>query len=530
MTEQITLEDATSQTLALAYFFVPLPLGMALPDAWTCQFTTRSQSRIRRRTENEKADPLEVAPYEWMTASVVVHVIDEGSDSAALASCLAAMQMAWHWQSVSAANATSPGLRRQRLVAEVMVPLASDGTGEIDDAFAHAVDCCERLLGAYYFATQRALPTLSAREFPPLIPYAIRLAEKGEKASRWPSREDLRLRLNIQSAAVATNSPGLERDELVALSQATRFPPDGPFARLAEVRRQMVLSQQDSTSTTTAILCGAAAEILFRELLAMLLWEEGEAPSPAARALSNRKISNLVANEIPRRLGGNWTGTGDGVVARWISDIATLRNRVIHIGYVPTTAEAARAVEAHAELGRFIGDRLAEQIAKYPLTARQYLGDAGLNRRNAIGRLARRLEHDLFPADVAHSFSRWRREVRRHTENGPWAGRGEQAVPMLVVYQDRREQWWLMDESVGLCCLAVEPPSMTTHQRDGLDLIRQHLNASPDGRGHIAIRFEATTSPLDPHPKWIPTGDAIPLNEFSRFPLSLLPPPTATRP
>jgi hypothetical protein len=50
-----------------------------------------------------------------------------------------------------------------------------------------------------------------------------------------------------------------------------------------------------------------------------------------------RDLPSLLNREIPKRLGGNWDRTSlTRVLGRYWRHLYTLRNRVVHAGYVPS--------------------------------------------------------------------------------------------------------------------------------------------------------------------------------------------------
>lgn len=216
-----------------------------------------------------------------------------------------------------------------------------------------------------------------------------------------------------------------------------------------------------------------------------------------------------------------------GPVADWAEKVARLRNRVVHGGYRPSRLEVEAAASSYEALERFVGDRLAASIREYPLAAEMFLGEPGLTRRNALKRLESRLEGDHRPRDCPAVFARWRAEFRRHVEDGPWRGDAGSADVFWVRYPNGEERWWLLDHGVGLACLAVEPP-MSDSQRTSMDRLRGDLAAyAPENAG--SARIEGRSRPLETPPKWVPICDALPLNEISRYPCSLIPPPLVTR-
>lgn len=518
----------TDSSNALAYFFIPLPEAVSLPHGWISKFLITDQGELENG-ESTTNELFRVGPMEKLTASLAVHQLREEPALTSVNTALRAAASAFHWDSIDSED-RHPKVPRSvaRSVVEVMVPIRDATEPSLQKAFDHAVECCERLLRIYYGATQHAVSPVTRSRLPPAIPFAVRYAQLGESEPRWPPREDARLLVNVSSHLVAVDPPPLTKSKVDEVAMAGRLPPRGPFAGLLDVRRELALAQRAGNTIPLAILCGASAEVLFRELLLVLLWEEGRQPVWAATKTSKSSISSVVHSEMPRRIGGDWSRSSTGVIAAWARDIAELRDRAVHVGFVPTQPQIAKALKTYERVERFVGDRLAASLNDYPLTASTFLGNAGLERRKASQRLKRRLETGAHPVDVPTSFERWRREVDRHAGNGPWIGEATGAAAMLVIYVDHREQWWLMDERTGLCCLA-RPVETNENQSENLERLRADLRDSST-TSHVSLRVQGKALALEPTPAWVPISEAIPSNEYSRFPLSLLPPPTASLP
>jgi hypothetical protein len=514
--------------MLLAYFFIALPEPISLPHGWISKFRSTDFSELAD-TGADSRDWLDLGPFERLTGSLAVHQLREEPRWASIDTATRAAASAFLWTPTDREDhGRRPSVTVTKTVLEVMIPVSGESESQLQDAFGKAVRHCEQLLKTYYMVTQHAVPFLTMARLPPSIPFAVRRAEDNEAHPRWPQRENLKLLMNPESDSFGLEPKVLSSAKLEAMSVAGMLPQRGPFASVLDVRREMALARRDGGTVPIAILCAASAEVLFRELLLMLLWEEGRSPDWTASEIRDRWISNIVRSEFHHRIGGNWSESG-AVIAAWSSDIAELRNRVVHVGYVPTRPQIEIALKTYESVERFVGDRLAASLHRYPLTAMSFLGVPGTERRGVTRSLNRRLENDIHPADVSTSFERWRREVERFASDGPWTGDATRAAPMLVLYIDGREQWWLMDEHVGLCCVA-QPPDMNDDQSTSVELLRTELRSTTDLPVHVALRAAGQALPLEQQPEWIPTGEAIPLNEYSRFPLSLLPPTTARRP
>ncbi len=436
--------------------------------------------------------------------------------------------LGWTSQDRDARQGHVPAPRPKRTVLEVAVPLERYELDDIHSALERAVEMGEQVLRSYYAVSQHAIPVLSLSQLPPAILYAVRAVATAEEHPAWPAREHAGLALNLRSPLHGTERPTLSFEALTGLESGRDFSGDGPFDGMLALRREFMLALRSEARIPAAILCGAAAEALLREILLLMVWEEGREPADAKDLASEPSIAKLVRRHFHERLGGRWSDSQPGIISEWANDIARLRNRVVHVGYRPTRPEVENAREAHERLERFVGDSLVAALDRYPLTALTFLGTNGLDRRNARKRMERRLHAELYPTNVPLTFERWRREVQRQVQKGPWIGDAERAALMLVLYADGREQWWLMDDQTGLCCLAEEPP-LPAAQAASINKMRMDLAMVP-AREHVSVRVLGRGRSLESEPTWIPVCDAIPLNYISRFPLSLLPPSAAKKP
>lgn len=502
----------------LVYFFIPLPAPISLPHGWS------GQAIVRADQVDAPPTLLTVGPLDRVSASIAVHQLDTEIPLASVGGALRAQGTAFLWEPQIADDIlVAPHYPGRQTVFEVMVPLASQSEEGVRAALEVALEFAERVIRAYYLATQHAVPPLNLRNLPPAIPYALRTVKKGEAAPNWPTQKDAQLLLNVESTAIRSQAANLSPMALEEMGQAAGLTGHAPFGGLVDVTREFFLAAESRATIPSAVLCGAAAEVLFRELLLMLLWEEGRCPSSVVELVKEWQVSRLVYREFPPRLRGDWSKTGKGPIASWATHIAALRNRAIHGGYQPTRAEVEAAAAAYVRLHAFVGDRLAATLATYPLTARTFMGIRGVARRGIGKRLERRLRDDVYPSNIATTFERWRREVNRHVNGGPWSGEVADSDTVLVMYCQGQEQWWLVDDIRGLACLAKEPV-LTEEGAGNLARVRRQIDRRRLNV-HVPIVAQArTVEPLQPQPVWIPTAEAIPLNEYSRYPLQLVPP------
>lgn len=138
----------------------------------------------------------------------------------------------------------------------------------------------------------------------------------------------------------------------------------------------------DGDYGTCVIQCQVAVEVFFDSLLALLLWEEQMDPQTAKGILFGERetVRTRVKSHFSGRLGGNWNVKGKGPVARWVQELAPLRNLVVHAAYRPSRAEAIEALEIVHQVDQFLRDRLVEKRNRYKRTTLLILGPKGLLR------------------------------------------------------------------------------------------------------------------------------------------------------
>lgn len=160
------------------------------------------------------------------------------------------------------------------------------------------------------------------------------------------------------------------------------------------------------------ILANTSCEVLLDAILALLMWEEGVAVEDAAPAFEEGRTLRRLKRELEPRLKGTWS-TETGAVGEWFQSAYRLRHRVVHGGYSPTHAEAAKALEAGLGLQRFVMDRIAERRTTYYRAALMALAEEGLRRRDLWSGKIKRFSEEVAPTEPSwwDSFTAWYREL-----------------------------------------------------------------------------------------------------------------------
>lgn len=167
-----------------------------------------------------------------------------------------------------------------------------------------------------------------------------------------------------------------------------------------ETYRDFKLNAQRAGETQGAYVdcvlsAAAAAEVLLKHTSWTLTWEATTLKSrdPAPTALKSppnaeTKPARLIGQVLAPRLKGDWSSQDESrPIGAWRHAIAQMRNSVIHLGRRPTYEEAREALAALDMLEQHVMDRPAAEAASYPVTALFMVGESGLERRGALGKV-----------------------------------------------------------------------------------------------------------------------------------------------
>ncbi|UDF21581.1 hypothetical protein [Rhodococcus qingshengii] len=161
-------------------------------------------------------------------------------------------------------------------------------------------------------------------------------------------------------------------DQVAALQK--RLDQYDPLARFLESRTDAAYELHGPGSYRNAIIhLGIACEVLFDGLLGMLMWEEGTSIEHAAAVFST-PITTRIKNQFHTRLKGTWK-LDRGELGAWSVEVAGVRNRVVHAGYLPTAQEALAAEAAADHLRDFVARKLANAGSQYPYTGLTFFGE-----------------------------------------------------------------------------------------------------------------------------------------------------------
>jgi hypothetical protein len=520
----------------IAYFFVPLPEPLGLPDGFqvVCSAAT-SMDWYLKHDESQHDEP---PPPEYMAASLRFHhaaapssYVDETMLLFEVAEAALPPNVGEESTSESPEVPTGAGADFERpvgewTIVEVAVPcdagdlpssgVVADADEPVVDAVSEAFDLglayVREVQRAYFIARRRPIRLVTRESLPFAVPFAVRRLYDDD-GKQLPFRTVLSSYLLNMNVHRDTRDPELTEDEAGALhvafgAQANR----DVFTNYLEfLRETKVALEVDGDYRAAVVFAATACEVLLDELLSHMLWEEGQRPEDAA-AVFNSWLTARVKSQFQPRLGGVWSTEKSGPVQRWSRDVAAVRNRIVHGGYEPTLDEARVAGDAARELETHLADRFASRVSTYPRTAVRFLGP-GLRRR---GKWTKRLEALVSDPDEvpwAETFARWRDAMQRARVDSPTfqAPSADKSIVVVVKRADGTVQWVLHDREAAMVAI-VDPAlvrGMPPAQRESVD---KGVNAiALEGSGaDISVAVFGATAPEPAARDWVPQYRLVP--------------------
>jgi hypothetical protein len=302
-------------------------------------------------------------------------------------------------------------------VIEATVPhaVAEPNSDAIRDALDEALALVQYLQRSYHLTVPDPISIVTLERLPPMTIFAIaQVLEDSHDSSDSINLRVINTSILPINLHVWVGQPGRDPAALEQEVGGNLRPlrPNDQFFTFLEFRREAISAHRLlGDYRAAAMWSGAAAESLLDEVLQSLLWEELNRPEDCVEIFAST-ISARVRSQYGGRIGGNWSfgANARGPVAGWFRHTATLRNRVIHGGYSPTSEDADRALDALNALVTFLCDRLTNRTGRYPRTAWMLLGgEAGFARRNRrVPAVIDRLLADPKEVIWGETLFRWR--------------------------------------------------------------------------------------------------------------------------
>lgn len=285
---------------------------------------------------------------------------------------------------------------------------------EVKNPLSRSIDAIAELVRGYRISKQQRIAPLAYERLPIFVPCFWRKLESSPTDVSGPT-----IMLLDHSNVGTLAGPETLNDRELSDMRVThgRLLAGDPFILYKERRLDAQvafwnLGQYGECCVQAAI----GSEVLFDGLLGMLMWEECRAGKisieDASRVFSSDLVSRLTS-QYHGRLGGTWSFER-GHISIWDSQLASVRNRVVHAGYKPSREEAGMALEALVEQERFIQRKLVAKFSTYPLTSVLYVGQPGFERAGKWKSVSSRIEQmSVDWLDVIHEYSEWREEMNR---------------------------------------------------------------------------------------------------------------------
>jgi hypothetical protein len=321
---------------------------------------------------------------------------------------------------------------------------------------------------------------------------------------------------HLQLFAVNTNfethpkgSPPLEDEKLEqidhvhgGLTEQPLFVSVGEF--LTDARRAF---NRHGDARSASINAALACEVLLDELLGCLLWEEGERPEDWSRYFDDTTLLERVrSNAYSNRLRGDWRLNVDGPIADWSNDVRSLRNRLLHTSYVPSSIEARSALESTLGLMRYLDVLLRGATTRYPRTAFMYGGE-NLFSRTALSRHLRPLQRSEDEPSWKEVSRNWQDVMNRARRDGAWS-LGEPSLDecsLLAVKHATGEVRFALLHAPSERAASVSEPDTSPQQRA---LLAQF--SPPPGIPAISAKLMDNELPRDRGP-WVAAYRLVPM-------------------
>lgn len=504
-----------------AYFFVPLPQPLPFVDKQAIPIADMTPAGDYWHAQGD--DELEGPPPPvHQGGSLMFHRTTRPSPTIALASelfALARQALPSQPGQDDEPGPVPPSVHdAEGTVVEMAVLFDLDDNdywGSISDAFDRGLSYIRDVQRAHYLVRREAVRLVTREILPTAIPVAVRWLydDQGNPA---PFEAPLGVLMLNDSIVRETRGPDFDVAAAEALGAALETQTaDGVFTGYLEFRREAQVALDHDGAYRAAVLFNATAcEILLDELLAHMMWEEGQQPEDAAGTFGGPWLTSRVKQQYHARLGGQWDLARPGPVLDWHRDVAGLRNRVVHSGYEPTLHETHAAFDATKALETHLGDLVAARASRYPRTALALPGVAGLKRRNRFSKALDRLIDDPNEVSWRHTFARWRTAMHRLRPDSPtWtAPSTDRAFVLLVVRKDGTTQWVVHDREADMAA-RVHPEQVTgmkDGQRDETENVVRWITETPD-RDDIGIAYAGASVVPTAELDWLPEYRLVPL-------------------
>lgn len=295
-------------------------------------------------------------------------------------------------------------------VMEAVTILQPSDERPTKDAFERCLTLAFEVIRSYRLSQRLMTRYPTVERLPFMIPYMVRtLAPPIE----WEGPLMYLLHYNTPSSHQFRLPGPKEMDRLGFFFKAMQE--GNPMITFSDQSLEAKIAlRRDGDYSSAVTHAQTSLEALFDNLLTLMLWEEGVDPTRAAIEEFSLEMTlhRRVQRNYPNRLGGNWNPDGSGPIAKWRTKVVKLRNRVVHAGYIPSRKESEEAIEVSTEVFRFLTERLAGAVDRYPKSALLTIGLEGIG---AYGSVSQELR-DLAASDNGEwlrSYADWRNQLQQ---------------------------------------------------------------------------------------------------------------------
>lgn len=339
-----------------------------------------------------------------------------------------------------------------RLEEGFVLPGPEDARALLEPALDAAVAVVAKFQADYHSVTRQPLTILTRELLPSLVPYVLR------ELSEIPGGDATEVRLFLVNGNISRLSkmPELASEKVEAVHAASGQ--NQAVRGYLDLHRQGAVALERGNSREAAVMFAAASEALLNIVLCHMRWEEGLTPEESAADWPDGLVTR-VKTQFSKRLGGDWNVSGRGAVGAWERDVAAVRHRVVHAGYLPSRSEAERSMVALEELLTFLGDRLVygRNLSKYPRTASELLNEGGLRRRGRYPKWLQKLQMDSTEPLWRECFGDWYSvHLSLLADKGRPRISDESRSELLCVYLSAEDYRWVLRDLVTLQAAEVQ--------------------------------------------------------------------------
>jgi len=407
----------------------------------------------------------------------------------------------------------------QVTVVEVMCLVDDFDNEHASQVFTKAINHINNFINAYFEAMHTPRRLVSEATLPPMIPFVNRTITELSTTDTSDGEIGMYL-VNLTPSGI----PYLKQD-LPSDNQLTTLP--YTFERVTMglldvyngTRREAELAIRDGNNVTSVILFESSAEVLLRELLIFLHWEEGVEPIAASWVILEHDF-NLILTSLQEKLGGNWSRSKAGAVKDWTVNLALLRDKVVHAGYYPDNEERDRAIVAFHELVKYVADRVVNRWKLYPLANDHVVGIESAKKRlddTKFNMLTTLLNELHIPKSVPKNYGNWKYEVIRVTSGKKARSSSHEKCKLFhLAYPSGEGLWWLVDREKKLVRRAKEP------DMESLEALIEEQVKVAKIKG-VPISTAIDNNDIKPRPltggnDWYEAYKVLPMFEIDRWP------------